>query len=93
MGQVWWSWHGNWESYGLYEFGFVPLLHASHTVSALAVPATATPSPEPHVLWVLQPSVLVVEEKVLLVHAKHAPELNPSPGGQGSGAGQVDLKG
>ena len=91
-GQVWWSWHALLDDGGLNEFGFVPLLHASHTVSALAVPATATPSPEPHVLWVLQPSVLVVEEKVLLVHAKHAPELNPSPGGQGSGAGQVDLK-
>ena len=52
-----------------------------------------TPSPDPHVLWVLQPSPLVVEEKVLPVHAKHAPELNPSPGGQVTGAGHVDLKG
>jgi hypothetical protein len=79
------------EDAGLNEFGFVALLHASHTVSALSVPAVSTPSPAPHVLWVLQPSLLVVEEKVLPVHAKHAPELKPSPGGQGSGAGHVDL--
>jgi hypothetical protein len=78
------------EDEGLNEFGFVALLHASHTVSVLSVPAVSTPSPDSHVLWVLQPSPLVVEEKVLPVHARHAPELNPCPGGHRAGAGHVD---
>ena len=60
-----WSWHALVaSSTALNEFGLMALLHTSHTVSALAVPAVATPCPTLQVVWVLQPSKLLVDEKV-----------------------------